>query len=459
MATYSHIHPHTPLHTPTHPHRNKSIKVHSSPTPSRRSTDYADLNSINPTPSLSAPSVTDSLPSRNGRYPPTRSHIAQQIGHMMPNGNSRGFIDDPNDVTHMYPPDELDYPISDMESTNGEFRGQSVEFRGDSRFHIREPHVRHLSGGVSQSFVDTLNRVHTPPPPSSPSRCTLSQETSDSWTPADNLNHRGHMTNNPMSRSSSNRSSQNAALMTTPQKSDLGRTTGPLSPVHEQSLHYNGPGPLTRHNGPGPLTEQVLHNNTVRNGISLQEFPPRSHSIHQSRTLMQGDNNLHSMRARSHSAANNLHVQQPGMELGTMTSEEIQRRNLPPIPVQQRNTSPPPDSHTVEYSSIPPVHMMRTSSNSNRPNHYPPPTTSPPIPREHFPPPPQFRHSPELEEEHYKQPTDHHNGSRSRMNYPPVEIQSQPAPTHFTAHTAPPPAHTTRSPSPVYTAPQVCVMI
>ena len=448
--------------------RNKSIKVHSSPTPSRRTTDYADMNSLRPAHSVTAPSLTYTDSTHNdGHYPP-RALMTPDGAHMTANGLQNSFIDDPNDPTHMYPPDEPDYPISELGSTNGEFRGQRGEFRGNSKFDLQEQHVRHFSGGVSQQFFDTLNRVHTPPPLSSqsPDRYTpqtptpqsygLSQETNDSWTPADHLNTRGHMTNNPVSRSSSNRSSHTSAGVPTPQKVDLGgrKRNGPLSPVREQ------------------LFQSQEHH--MMNGMSLQDFPPRSNSAHGHQSHSTGHiqphiEDPHSMRPRSHSAANTHNVRQApvGRELGTMTPNEIQSRQLPQIPHRRlddtQSSSSIDDPHAVEYSSIPPVHVSRGPV-----NHYPPPMSSPVPHGNHLPPPPEFRHSPEYTQEPisnqplYNQPSSRHHSNPSRMNYPPIEIRSPTqveteahhmtrSPRHMTSS----PHHMTRSPSPVYSAPVV----
>ena len=396
---------------------------------------------------------------------------------MSANGLHNSFIDDPNDPTHMYPPDEPDYPISDLGSTNGEFLGQRVEFRGHSNFDLPEKHVRHFSGGVSQQFFDTLNRVHTPPPLSSqspdcytpqtptPQSYGLSQETNDSWTPADHLNTRGHMTNNPVSRSSSNRSSHTSASVATPQKVDLGgrKRNGPLSPVREQLFQS--------------------HEHHMMNEMSLQEFPPRSNSVHghQSRStghIQTQNERPDSMRSRSHSAANTHNIRQPpvGMELGTMTANEIQSRQLPQIPFRQlddtQSSSSIDDPHTVEYSSIP--HVM--NRNKGPVNHYPPPTSSAVTPGNHLPPPPEFRHSPEYIQEPlvsnqpvYNQPSNRHHSNPARMNYPPIQIRSPSqiqtdahhmtsSPHHMTSsqhHMTSSPHHVMRSPSPVYSAPVV----
>ena len=414
---------------------------------------------------------------------PSNSHIMSRNGHMMPNGgrmsNHQGFVDDPNDQMHMYPQDDLDYPLNLREG----------HFDNHENFDpsLQERHIRHMSSGASQQFIDTLNRVHTPPPPRAqtpdqlifpdhpgtsqtpPNRFPgLSQETDDSWNPADNLNPRGHMTNNPVSRSNSGCSSQTtvsgrmqlSSTCSTPQKVDLGaniRRLGPLSPVHEQHLVNN--------RGTSHDSHMIANHD-----MSMQNFPQRANTVssgNMSRSTGHIAKTDRHMSFEPHSASNLSQRQMfrhppIGMELGHMSPTAIQQRELPAIPghnpglergrshgmdQDSMSISPVPNQHSVEYNFIPAVQLNHSEKlnqqddsmthypahgHTHRPiNYYPAPPEDERVNRQRYSPdqhyPPQETQFSQTNLPMYNHPQPSHTDQHARQhsspphsNYPPI---------------------------------------
>lgn len=226
------------------------VVVHSSPTPSRRSTDYAvpsTLHTTHPThpvppstgpPSTGPPSTTNITSSTTPS--PQFSTRNAHYGHM--NGNAPNFqINFQNgnllrDRNQFHPYRDMTPSIQDLS-----FEDNSS---GPDNHMSHADHIRQVSASTSHKFVDTLSRVHTPPPLGPPPLSSLppappiqlppppphpqlqrnfgssylardlSQDVDEPlWNPGELLNERGHMTNNPVGRADSFRSTESSNSM------------------------------------------------------------------------------------------------------------------------------------------------------------------------------------------------------------------------------------------------------
>ena len=180
--------------------------MHDSPTPSRRSTDYADLQSLRQS-SFGGSVGSSAVMNGDPRHPHT-----QQTPH---NSDFRTRHVDPHTrMPHNLGPHthrtnqhtEMPYNIND-------------QYIPDSPpHHINSPdgydHMPELTNFPNASSTPALHSGLPPlPPPDFPhsqpemAPRSLSQDPESAWNPTDNLNYRGHMTNHPVSRSSSMHSS------------------------------------------------------------------------------------------------------------------------------------------------------------------------------------------------------------------------------------------------------------
>lgn len=141
---------------------------------------------------------------------------------------------------------------------------------------------------MNPNFPDTSStpglpynvEMPAPPPPNFPDfqpptqTKNLSQDSEPSWNPADNLNYRGHMTNNPVSRSSSMRSTQ----------STVSADSSENDPFNMARSHYKEPRRTTVSSG-GRSQLPPLQEHQVMEGeahSSIHSMPMRRmREIHQ----------------------------------------------------------------------------------------------------------------------------------------------------------------------------------
>ena len=367
------------------------IHIHSSPTPSRRSTDYADIgpghfpqtNSGYPNPQGMMMNGHIGHRAADNAYPHDQhishdSHMGMHQGQFNPNEQGHphenapnmthqfthsggqdypnGDIDQPHHVQgqfdQSYPPDshanlrdhfshnQQEYPLQDMHN----MRGMSYQLQDNTS-----------SGQMSNRFVDTLTRVHTPPNPHNeypenidypPSSSRNSQSTEESWNPSENLNFRGHMTNNLVSRSNSFKSTVSTNSF----------ERGPLPPnISPMANDHRSRG----HTALSPLPENQFVEQGHHNGSSMQDLQHLHPPGNRSRSVGQRMNSFEGML--------DMESNQQRMELGE-SSLDIQRRALPPLPtagIESGHTtslSPVPNPHSIEYTMNPEVQMSHSQS-------------------------------------------------------------------------------------------------
>lgn len=456
-------------------YRSKIVKVHESPTPSKRSTDYADLDSIRPAPSTIGTmslNFTDSVVSTdqmNGHH----FHHPRQ-GQHYPGGNQ--FM--PNNQTghHHYPHEH--FPPQNVGPSNPRFDADSVD-GSPSPPHDIAIQAHHMSSGsMSQRFVDTLTRVHTPPPAiretpehtSPPTRLSpphnlhsqtgLSQDEEEdddeTWNPANHLNYKGHMSNKPVSRSNSGRSTQSSASFEKVNMSnfsnDLRHKRKQLSPLHEN-------GHMGRHDAqPQAMSMQELHSRSraMSNHVPhVPEMEDHTARMHRAQSM---DPNF-GMKVRNRQPPVGMEMKQlPPLatevhhmrDFNPMEHEQ-QFGSIPPPPSHppphgmmenphqlHQSRSPVPDPHVVEYGLDPPVHLsfshsiqqqdhhhQHHSSRGQRPvNFYPanefPPHEHPPHPSQHYPMNEKQHMHKKVPSSHQRHPVPPHLVDK-QMNYPRVE--------------------------------------
>ncbi len=245
------------------------MTVHSSPTPSRRSSDYArpDLmvhhHSIPPStgpPSTilpsSGPPSTINLTSSALSSPQFSAHNALYRPHARgaPHNQQNGSLR--NGGQHIQNGNLPQFHLHrDMTPSLNELSFDENPDETNLDGHMTAEHIRQVSATTSHKFVDTLSRVHTPPlskPPAQPHpqpkefgssylAKTLSQDVEDPpWNPGELLNARGHMTGNPPSHMTGNH---------------VGRSDSFMSTESSNSMEFRGPSQLDRrHGGAGPLS-------------------------------------------------------------------------------------------------------------------------------------------------------------------------------------------------------------
>ena len=347
---------------------NEMIHIHSSPTPSRRSTDYADIGPGS-FPQIVSPVYPHPQAQTNGHAGgmyPHNQHMSHDnhMGHS--NHNQQGYPHHQGDIDM---PQFDSYPRGYSPQSRN-IQGQFYpDEQGFTRQDMQYPHQDQSTntGQVSSRFVDTMTRVHTPPNPHNgypqneegldypPSSRNLSQSTDESWNPAENLNYRGHMTNNPVSRSSSFKSTVSTTSFEKgplPNSSHDARTRGQLSPLPENQF-FEQSSPL-RHN---------------MNATSLQDI----HQVrNRSRSMGQRVNRIENqdMRNRAHSFEGMLDT---GMDLA-QSNLDIQQRALPPIPTdgmesgRTNSINSIPNPHSLEYTMDPEVQLSHSQFVSHVPS-------------------------------------------------------------------------------------------
>ena len=388
------------------------IHIHDSPTPSRRSTDYADIGpgrfgplgvSGYPNPDAVMNGHARQTGNFHGMYPHDQhmthdGHMTND-GHMTHDGHMgrRGqFSPNEQGLTHgnsmqqrndMHIFNEQGYPHgnvqphqrqthpqsynpqNEMHNMGGQFYPAEQNFPPQNTSYPPQDDDSTMgTGRFSSRFVDTMTRVHTPPNPNSndftdnrsdypPSSRNLSQSTEESWNPMENLNYRGHMTNNPVSRSSSFKSTESTTsfervphLLSDPRMRGNGN---PLSPLPENQFFEQ-----VLHDMPQPLNTSSMHD---LQHVDLQPSKGRSSSVGQKMNRMVNQN----MRNRTRSFEGMI-----DRELG-QSNLDIQQRALPPIPTNgmerghTNNVSPIPNPHSIEYTMDPEVQMSHSLSVSH----------------------------------------------------------------------------------------------
>ena len=255
---------HAPSPSPLLPRPH--VVVHTSPTPSRRSTDYAvptlhTTHHIPPStgppstgpPSSAHPSTVNSSATSTPQFSTRNTFCGHSNGtqqnrkpHHLQNGNLLSLQNGNVPMDHFEPYRDMTPSIQEFsfEDNNLSPEYQTVGV-------ANAEHIRQLSASTSHKFVDTLSRVHTPPPPTKyPSReppltfsssylaRTSSQDIEEPpFNPGEMVNARGHMTNNPVGRGDSFRSTESSNSMEFQGASQLaGEYRQPLSPLHEAHL-------------------------------------------------------------------------------------------------------------------------------------------------------------------------------------------------------------------------------
>ena len=421
------------------------IQIHSSPTPSRRSTDYADIGPgrfpqtgfgyPNPQAMMNGHVGHHTAGNAQAMYPHDQhishdSHMQMHRGQFNP--NEQGYPHEnvpnmPHQFTHRgqdypdedvaqphhirgqfdqgYPPsshanlrdqfspNQQEYPLQNMH--RGQFNPNEQEYPlqdmhrdqfnpNEQEYPLQDMHnIQGMSyqfqdnassGQMSNRFVDTLTRVHTPPnphnryphtggnldyPPSSSSR--NSQSTEESWNPTENLNFRGHMTNNPVSRSCS--------FMSTVSTTSFER--GPLPPnISPMANDHRGRG----HTALSPLLENQFFEQG-HNGSSMQDLQhiqPSGHVGNRSRSVGQRMNRMgnQDLRNRAHSFEGMIDMESNQQRATRMELSEsnldIQQRALPPLPTNgiesghAASLNPVPNPHSIEYTMNPEVQMSHS---------------------------------------------------------------------------------------------------
>ena len=383
------------------------IQIHSSPTPSRRSTDYADIgpgrfpqtNSGYPNPGAM---MNGHVGHTQAMYPHDQhishdSHMPMHHGQFNP--NEQGYLHDnvpnmPHQFTHGG--QDIDYPDGDVAQPHHIQRQFDQSYPPGSHSNLRDqfspnqqeypPQDMHnvqgisyqlqdnaSSGQLSNRFVDTLTRVHTPPNPHNeyphtggnldypPSSSRNSQSTEESWNPTENLNFRGHMTNNPVSRSSSFKSTVSTNSF----------ERGPLPPnISPMANDHWGRG----HTALSPLPENQFFEQG-HNGSSMQDLQhiqPSERVGNRSRSVGQRMNRMgnQNLRNRAHSFEGMIDMESNQQRATRMEQSEsnldIQQRALPPLPTagmesgHAASLNPVPNPHSIEYTMNPEVQMSHS---------------------------------------------------------------------------------------------------
>ena len=373
------------------------IHIHSSPTPSRRSTDYADIGPGTHYGQKQMVGHPTTLGMTNGHVgqhhltslhamnPRDQQHMSHD-NHMGMHGQFRPSGQDHlhgNAVNHQLNPNEQGYPPGDQQIRHGQFqqnhlRGYSPQSQTSDphrQFYPDEqgftpqgmayPHQDNVRmRQFSSRYVDTLTRVHSPPNPGNnnclqnqddidypPSSQTPSQSTEESWNPMENLNYRGHMTNYPVSRSSSFKSTESTQSF---ERAPLPNSSNDL----RIRGHANALSPLPENQFLEAATQLKQHPNAM--GMQDQ-------SRIQSRSMGQRMNRIvvnQELRGRAHSFEGFIDTD---IELG-QSNLDIQQRAFPSLPTagmepgHANSINPIPNPHCIEYSMNPEVQLSHSQS-------------------------------------------------------------------------------------------------
>ena len=388
------------------------IHIHSSPTPSRRSTDYADIGPGR-FPQAGVTVYPKTLETMMNGHVGRQQHHAGNAQNMYPHDMQHVSHDSHMGMRDQFSPNEQDHPRGNRmqqhpneqgyphhhgdipqrddfqrhypargyspqtSNVQGQFYPNEQEFTPPQDMQYPQHQDHHMNTGqFSSRFVDTMTRVHTPPnphneyphnqggldyPPSQSSR-NLSQSTDESWNPSDNLNYRGHMSNNPVSRSSSFKSTVSTTSFERgplPNMSNDPRTRGhgnPLSPLPENQFFEQSP----------PVHPQHM------NGTSMQDL----HQIkNRSRSMGQQINRIDNRNLRDRAQSFDGMIDTP-MELG-QSNLDIQQRALPPIPTSgmglglKNSVNSIPNPHSIEYTLDPKVQLSHSQFVSHGPTRKP----------------------------------------------------------------------------------------
>ena len=415
----------------------------------------------------------------NGRLHPHFHHHQQHHGQHYPGDH---FIQGGHHNNH-YPREHL--PPSRSGAPNPRFDVDSPE-GVDYPVNDRDMQPHHMRDeSMSQRFVDTLTRVHTPPPAlrrspehnmSSPPRMSSPQdldsqndylqEDDETWNPADHLNHKGHMSNKPVSRSNSGRSTQSSKSFESGRGHSSNFQHDPhqhkrrqLSPLHENQLSEK-----RGHLGSHRMQAQAM---------SVQEMHGRSHTVSNHASQHAADDQMQRAQSMDQNFGMKMRSRQPpiGMEMKQLPSVATEKHHMRDIPQFARteceqqftlppppeygqdynhephqlhqNTSPVPNPHVVEYGLNPPVHLSFSHSLEKQEHHQPTHTNRGQRPVNYYPVKkhPMHEHSPSPEHypmndpvlnqppsmplpapPHQRHPTESH--PQRPLNYPPIQIKT-----------------------------------
>ena len=313
--------------------RSRFVKVHSSPTPSRRTQDYADLESFRSgrnqpngaPPSFSYPeSLMSAGTESQDHYPPnlevhrgTPFSLEAQFDPATP----LPTINSPDGYDHM--------PMSHMINNTG-----PVTLATMAQLPSQPPQF------VPPDPSTTTQSSPSPPSLSQPSGRGkgLSQESEDSWSPADCLNYRGHMTGREPSMKS--------ATSVTSVESNAGNDPQPTSKITStKSWEFRVPnqaGGLE----PGPSTSRQ---NSVPNGRSL--LPP----LQEHRSMEGGLDDLEGYNSQLYSVPK-LRNQPDSVRQYSRSLEQGKLARVQDSPPHYNSLSPKPGmeiEHHIQQAPIP----------------------------------------------------------------------------------------------------------
>ena len=322
------------------------MHVHGSPTPSRRSSDYADLEAVRQgnMPSMGAPSMSYS-----------EASSAMMNGHLPPHLDPRGRR--PYSAQDQYNPD---LPLECLDGYD------------------------HMP--MNPNFPDTSSTpgllytvgMPAPPPPNFPDLqppTQMSQDSEPSWNPADNLNYRGHMTNNPVSRSSSMRSTQSTVSADSSAVESDSQGPHYKYPHNMARSHYKEPRRSSAGSGGRSLLSPVQEHQVMEGEAhsSIHSMPMRRmRAIQQMSTHSKSLDHMHShgVGHSHHHPHHPVHSRSVNHRIGTehghpSTSLDHISGYNPPLPQQPLSHQPLPQQRS--YSQPAHVHQLsqRRAANHN----------------------------------------------------------------------------------------------
>ena len=347
-----------------------------------------------------------------------------------------------------YPPilehHELRYDREGMSSVQGQYDRNTPTPHGNSpNGYDHMPPRMHSQPSNSHPNMETMVRLPSPPPFYVPQKITsmpnmiatgrgLSQESDDSWSPADNLNFRGHMSNRaPVSRSSSMRSgssTDDARDQTSNFSNEPPTQSGGSRSSSMKSGDFRGHGGNLDHN----------RQNSVQSSSRSQLPPLQEHAVMEGNVQgFESDSRAARVQHQRHKPpirymppAHSRSLEQVGMKQGG-ESMELHPQYHTDSRTEYRHQHPPPHTkfgvglqhgHSPNHTSI---------SNGSSQDQFDYPETPPPIPESNYRPPilPN-RYTTQHQQQH-----DH----RIPQNFDTRQSLSQPQPT-LGIHNGPLPA-------------------
>ena len=386
--------------------------MHDSPTPSRRSTDYADLQSLRQS-SFGDSMVSSAVMNGDPRHHP-KPH--RQTPHN-PDLHSH----------HMDPHTQMPYNIDDQYIPDG------------SPHRVDSPdgydHMPQLTNFPNASSTPALHSGLPPPPPpphyphSQPEMApkSLSQDSESAWNPTDSLNYRGHMTNHPISHSSSIHSSVSEY------STDASDPPPSQHPPHQRphSTRQGSAGSAGRTQLPPLQEDQVMDNEVIYSVpagryMAAHKIAIRSRSMDHAHKWGRGNQHpsqlVHSQTRSSRTRTEHGQQPDPGhhprgyKQMLPQQQSASQPAHLNHPSSHKSTTSPHnpefhSDSRNVELSELHKRHQFQLSADHSASQ---PPTFSlPPPPL----PPPAMQHSIEPVASRHHQAPDQDRHDRQRQDH------------------------------------------